>query len=106
MTITESKLDDLFTIIPFFIESCGILLYVRNDLACRELKRDELPNNLEGIVIELNLRKLEWLLFQHIIFLLNLMRKISLMFLNILNKNSQNFSHVLKLSVPHMINSC
>ena len=41
----------------------GVLLYLREDLACRELKSDNLPNDVEGIFIELNIRKAKYLLF-------------------------------------------
>ena len=41
----------------------GVLLYLREDLACRELKSDNLPNDIEGIFIELNIRKAKCFLF-------------------------------------------
>ena len=74
--ITESKLDSSFTTIQFLIDGLlkpfrfdknrngvGVLLYLREDLACRELKSDNLPNDVEGIFIELNIRKAKYLLF-------------------------------------------
>ena len=38
-------------------------MYVREDETCRELKGYNLPNDIEKIFIELNLRKVKWLLF-------------------------------------------
>ena len=41
----------------------GILVYVREGIPCRELKVKSGAENLEGIFIEINLRKTKWLLF-------------------------------------------
>ena len=38
-------------------------MYVREDIACKELKNVNLPKDIEGVFIELNLRKVKWLLF-------------------------------------------
>ena len=80
LTITESKLDSSFTANQFLIDGyskpfrfdrnrnvVGVLLYVKEDIACRELKSDKLPNDIDEIFNKLNLRKAKWLLFQHII---------------------------------------
>ena len=40
----------------------GIIIYIRSDIPCKEMKK-YLPNNIEGIFIELNLRKKKWILF-------------------------------------------
>ena len=45
----------------------------------RELKSDNLPNDVDGIFIELNLRNLKSLFLQHIILILNLRTTILLM---------------------------
>ena len=76
LTITESKLDSSFTTTQLLIDGyskpfkfdrnrnvSGVLLYEREDLACRELKSDNLPNDIAGVFIEINLRKVKWLLF-------------------------------------------
>ena len=39
----------------------GVMIYVREDLACKELQI--IKNSGEGIFLELNLRKVKWLLF-------------------------------------------
>ena len=41
----------------------GVLLYIREDIPCKELKFHSLPENIEGIFVEINLRKTKWLLF-------------------------------------------
>ena len=76
MTITERKLNSSFRTTQFLTvgyskqfsfdrnrNGCGVVLFVMVDKACRELKRDNPPNDTEGIFIELNLRKVKWLLF-------------------------------------------
>ena len=76
MVITESKLDDTFPAEQFAIEgynlpfrhdntasSGGVLIYVRNDIPCREFINHPNENNIEGIFLEINLRKTKWLLF-------------------------------------------
>ena len=41
----------------------GILIYVREDITCRELKDRPPLNNVEGIFLELNLKRCKWLMF-------------------------------------------
>ena len=41
----------------------GILVYVREGIPCRELKVKPGAENLEGLFIEINLRKNKWILF-------------------------------------------
>ena len=36
----------------------GIIIYVREDIPCRELREHQIPNNLEGIFLEINLKKI------------------------------------------------
>ena len=52
---------------PFRFDSnrngAGVSLCVREKIACRELNNDNLPNDIAGIFIELNLSKVKWLLF-------------------------------------------
>ena len=77
LVITESKLDSTFPSQQFAIEGyalpyridrdagCGggVLIYVREDIPCRELTKHTIYNNIEGIFLEINLRKTKWLLF-------------------------------------------
>ena len=76
LVVTESKLDDSFPKGQFLIEGYsppfrldrnanggGILIYVRSDITCKELKDHTPVENLEGIFLELNLKKSKWLLF-------------------------------------------
>ena len=76
LVITESKLDNTFPINQFLIDGFsvpfrldrdsrggGVIIYVREDIPCRELKSHFKPNDFEGIVLEINLRKVKWLLF-------------------------------------------
>ena len=76
LVITESKLDDTFTLQQFAIEgyalpyrldknsmSGGVVIYVREDIPCKEITHLTDTNNIEGIFLEINLRKSKWLLF-------------------------------------------
>ena len=77
LVITESKLDDSFPVGQFSMQGYappfrldrktngggGVLIYVRNDIACRELKTTLPVENIEGIFIELNLKRSKWLVF-------------------------------------------
>ena len=74
LTVTESKLDSSFTATQFLIDGYSkpfrfdrnrnaVLLYVREDIACRELKSDKLPSDIDRIFNKLNLRKAKWLFF-------------------------------------------
>ena len=70
LTITESKLDSSFTATQFLIDGyskpfrldrnrngVGVLVYVREDTACSELKSDKLPNDIDGIFNKLKFKK-------------------------------------------------
>ena len=74
LVITETKIDESFTSNQFKIDGYkipfrkdldknggGVIIFVREDLACNEL--NTITNNGEGIFLELNLRKVKWLLF-------------------------------------------
>ena len=76
LVITETKLDSSFPKGQFLIEGFsepyrldrnrhggGILIYVREDIPSKELKKHYLPSDIEGIFVEINLRKVKWLLF-------------------------------------------
>ena len=76
LLVSETKLDETFPINLFVIEgysqpfrldkncqSGGIIIYIRNDIPCKLLKRHNLPNDIEGLFIEIKLRKSKWILF-------------------------------------------
>ena len=76
LVITESKLDNTFPIQQFVIEgynlpyrldknasSGGVIIYIREDIPARELTYCTIPKIIEGIFLEINLRKTKWLLF-------------------------------------------
>ena len=76
LVITESKLDNTFPTNQFLIEGFSppfrldrdsyggvVMIFVRDDIPCRVLKSHSIPQNLEGIFLEINLRKVKWLLF-------------------------------------------
>ena len=76
LTITESKLDTSFRTTQFLIDgyskpfrfdrnqnAVGFLLYVREDIACRESRNNKFSNDIDEIINELNLRKAKWLFF-------------------------------------------
>ena len=41
----------------------GVLIYVREDIRSKPLTDHKLPHDIQGIFVELNLRKNKWLLF-------------------------------------------
>ena len=41
----------------------AVLLFVREDIPCKKIKKNHLPSDIEGIFIELNLHKEKWILF-------------------------------------------
>ena len=73
--ITETKIDSSFPWKQFDIEGytqyrfnrdClggGVIIYIREDIPCRELKNHPQSTHIEGIFLEINLRKTKWLLF-------------------------------------------
>ena len=75
MVVTETKIDDSFPKQEFEIEGYtsfrrdrnkyggGILVYVREDIPCREITDQNPTNDLEGVTLEINLRKIKWLIF-------------------------------------------
>ena len=77
IVVTESKLDESFPQRQFLIAGYnlpfradrnrnggGIIIYVREDIPCREIeKTHSTKRNLEGIFLELNLRRSKILLF-------------------------------------------
>ena len=76
LVITETKLDSSFPKNQFLIDGFsqpfrrdrdrhggGILIYVREDIPSKELLNHNFPDDIEGIFVELNLRKSKWLIF-------------------------------------------
>ena len=76
MVITESKLDSTFPSEQYAIEgynlpyridkdatSGGVLIYVREGIPGRQFTNHTNENNIEGVLLEINLRKTKWLLF-------------------------------------------
>ena len=75
LVITETKLDDTFPTAQFSIDGFsipyrqdrnknggGILIYVREDIPNKILTKHNFPSGIEGIFVEINLRKMKWLL--------------------------------------------
>ena len=76
LVVTESKLDKTFPTAQFIMDGYspplrldrntnggGVLIYIRDDITCRELKEHPYITNLEGIFVEINLKKTKWLIF-------------------------------------------
>ena len=71
LLITETKLDSTFPETQFLIpfrkdrnrHGGGLLLYIREDIPAKELHRHTFSENIEGIFVEINLRKTKWLIF-------------------------------------------
>ena len=76
IVVNESKIDASFTQQQFAIDGYhlpyrrdrnafggGIMIFIREDIPCRELIFDNNEEKLEGIFIELSTRKQKWLLF-------------------------------------------
>ena len=76
LVLSETKLDESYSTNMFDIEGYtlpfrrdrninggGVLIYVKEGIPCRELKMMSATENVEGIFLEINLRKRKWLLF-------------------------------------------
>ena len=76
LVITETRLDDSlltskFLVIEFSV-SCrlgrnrngdGIMIFIRDDIPSRLLTKHVFPDDIEGLFLELNFRKVKWLQF-------------------------------------------
>ena len=75
MVISETKLDDIYPISQFHIDGYsmpyrldrnrndeGVIIYVREDILSKVLRKHLFPNDIEGIFVEINFRKIKWLL--------------------------------------------
>ena len=75
LVLTETKIDSYFSSNQLILEGYskpfrldrkrngGLLVYVREDIPCKELKLHSFNEDILGIFIEINLRKCKWLLF-------------------------------------------
>ena len=76
LVITETKLDSSFPYLQFIIDSfrqpyCldrnkhggGVMIFVSGDIPSKLVSKHILPNDIEGMFIEINLRKTKWLIF-------------------------------------------
>ena len=74
--ITETKLDDTFPLGQFYVDGFtmpyrldrnrnggDVIIYVREDMPSKILEKHKLPQDVEGMFVELNFRKIKWLLF-------------------------------------------
>ena len=75
LIIRETILDNTFPVSQFHIDGYskpsrldrnrnggGITMYVRDDIPIRMLTKNNFPDNIEGLFVELNFRKSKWLL--------------------------------------------
>ena len=73
--ITETKLDDTYPISQFHIDGYsmpyrldrnrndgGVIIYVREDIPSKILRKHFFPNDIEGVFVEIDFRKSKWLL--------------------------------------------
>ena len=76
LVLTETKTDSSFPNAKFRIDGLsaafrldrigfgsGVLIYVGEDIPCKQLTKQILPNDIEGILVKINLRKAKWFLF-------------------------------------------
>ena len=76
MILVETKLDNSYPTSQFKIDGFsepfrfdrnkiggGILIYTREDIPCKQLHKHSFAKDIEGLFLELNLRKSKWLLF-------------------------------------------
>ena len=76
MIFSETKLDSSHPTSPLLIHgfskpyrkdrNCnggGILIYIREDLPSKLVNKHMFPDDIEGLFIEVNLRKSKWLIF-------------------------------------------
>ena len=74
LVITETKLDNSFPISQFKMDGCstpyrldrnrnggGIIIYVREDIPSKLLRKHILPDDIEALFLEINLKKQKWL---------------------------------------------
>ena len=80
LVLTETKIDSSFPNAQFRIDGFSapfrldrnrfggrVLFSVREDIPCKQLTKHILPDNIEGIFVEINFRKTKWLLLANIV---------------------------------------
>ena len=97
LCVSEIKIDESFPTSQFFKEGFStpfrldrnheIIIYVREDIPCKELKNHYLPNDVEGIFIESTLRNKKWILFGGY----NCKKELSSYFLNHIGQSLDRF---------------
>ena len=76
LIIQETKIDDSFPDGQFLLDEFlppfrkdrnknggGIMIFIRENIPAKLLKDNQLPNDIEGLFVELNFRSKKWLLF-------------------------------------------
>ena len=76
LVITETKIDSSFPSSQFMIEGFsvpyrfdrnrsggGVIVYIRDDIPNKQLVKHKLPEDTEGVFVEVNLRNSKWLIF-------------------------------------------
>ena len=79
LVVTETKLDDTFLTSQFLVTGFsvpyrldrnrnggGIMIFIRDDIPSRVLTKHVFPDDIEGLFIELNFRKLSGYFLEHI----------------------------------------
>ena len=79
MIIVETKLDDSYPTSQLYIHAYskpfrgdrnkyggGMLMYIREDIPCKTLNNNNLPDDVECLVVELNFRKSKLLHFGYL----------------------------------------
>ena len=75
LIIRETKLDETYPVSQFHIDGYsmpfrldrnvnggGVIIYVREDIPIKNLRKHFFPNDIEEIFVEINFRKSKWLL--------------------------------------------
>ena len=75
LMVSETKINDTFPLNQFNIDGYsqqfrldrnshggGIIIYIRDHLPCKEIKSYNLPDNVEGMFIDVKIGKINWLL--------------------------------------------
>ena len=76
LVLTETKLDDSFPKAQFLVDGFsepyrydrnrkggGIMIYIRENIPSKLLEKHNFSDDIEGLFVELNFRKVKWLLF-------------------------------------------
>ena len=76
LIVTKTELDASFPTSQFLIEGYsapyrknrdrnggGVFIYVREDIPSKQLNKHSFPDDIEGLFLEINLRKTKWILF-------------------------------------------